>query len=73
MEQCGDDSWSVQVQLEAAASLIATVMKTLPSSEVRRTLERLVAEDEYGTRTPLARLLANPSQKPWSGGTEPIT
>jgi hypothetical protein len=64
MEQCGDDSWSVQMHLESAASLIATAMKTLPSIEVRQTLERLVAEDEYGTRTPLANVLANLSQKP---------
>ena len=64
MEQCGDDSWSVQMHLETAASLIATAMKTLPSIEVRQTLERLVAEDEYGTRTPLANVLANLSQKP---------
>jgi hypothetical protein len=64
MEQCGDDSWSVQMHLETAASLIATAMKTLPSIEVRQTLERLVAEDGYGTRTPLANVLANLSQKP---------
>ena len=59
MEQCGDDSWSVQMQLEAAASLIATAMKTLPKIEVRQALERLVAEDGYGTRRPLANVLAN--------------
>ena len=64
MEQCGDDSWSVQMHLETAASLIATAMKTLPSIEVRQTLERLVAEDGCGTRTPLANVLANRSKKP---------
>ena len=59
MEQCGDDSWSVQMQLETAASLVATAMKPLPRIEVKQTLERLVAEDGYGTRTPLAKVLAN--------------
>ena len=59
MEQSGDDSWSVQMQLEIAAGLIATAMKTLPNIEVKQTLEQLVAEDRYGTRTPLANVLAN--------------
>ena len=63
MEQCGDDSWSVQMQLETAASLIATAMKTLPSIDAKQTLERLVAEDGYGTRTPLANVLATLSPK----------
>ena len=62
MEHCGDDSWSVQMQLETAASLVATAMKALPRIEVKQTLERLVAEDGYGTRTPLAKVLANLSR-----------
>lgn len=63
MEQCGDESWSVQMQLETAASLVATAMKTLPRIEVKQTLERLVAEDGYGTRTPLTKVLANLSRE----------
>ena len=63
MEQCGDDGWSVQMNLEIAASLIAAAAKTLPSSDVQQTLERLVAEDGYGTRAPLADVLANLSPK----------
>jgi hypothetical protein len=59
MEQCGDDDWSVQMELETAAKLIATAIKSLPSREPRQTLERLVAEDGYGTRTPLAKVLAS--------------
>ena len=48
---------------ETAASLIATAMKTLPSIDAKQTLERLVAEDGYGTRTPLANDLATLSPK----------
>jgi hypothetical protein len=59
MEQCGDDHWSVQMNLETAVNLIATAMKTLPNLEAKQTLERLVAEDGYGTRAPLRRVLAN--------------
>jgi hypothetical protein len=63
MEQCGDDDWSVQMKLETAATLVATAMKSLPSREARQTLERLVAEDGYGTRRPLAKVLANLSHE----------
>jgi hypothetical protein len=63
MEQCGDDDWSVQMKLETAATLVATAMKSLSSGEVRQTLERLVAEDGYGTRTPLADVLATLSHE----------
>lgn len=59
MEQCGDDHWSVQMQLETAANLVVAAMKSLPGRESRETLERLVAEDGYGTRCPLADVLAN--------------
>jgi hypothetical protein len=47
--------------LETAAKLVAAAMKSLPSREARETLERLVAEDGYGTRRSLAGVLANPS------------
>jgi hypothetical protein len=63
MEQCGDDHYSVQTELETAANLVATAMKSLPSREARETLERLVAEDGYGTRRPLADVLANLSHR----------
>jgi hypothetical protein len=64
MEQCGDDDYSVQTALKTAATLIAAAMKSLPSPEARETLERLVAEDGYGTRQPLADVLANLSHRP---------
>jgi len=57
MEQCGDDDWSVQMHLEKAAQLVAEAMKSFPSREARQTLERLVANDGYGTRRPLAGVL----------------
>jgi hypothetical protein len=59
MEQCGDDDWAVQMELENAAKLVAVTMKSLRGLDVRRTLERLVAEDGYGTRAPLAAVLAS--------------
>jgi hypothetical protein len=62
MEQCGDDHWSVQMRLETAAKLVAAAMKSLPIREARETLERLVAEDGYGTRRPLADVIANLSR-----------
>jgi hypothetical protein len=65
MEQCGDDDWSVQLKLETAANLLATAMKSLvPGREARQTVERLVAEDGYGTRAPPAAVLANLSHQP---------
>jgi hypothetical protein len=55
----------IQLKLETAANLLATAMKSLaPGREARQTLERLVAEDGYGTRAPLAAVLANLSQQP---------
>lgn len=59
MEQCSDDHYSIQTELETAAKLVAAAMTSLPSRNARKTLERLVAEDEYGTRRPLADVLAN--------------
>jgi len=64
MEQCGDDHYSVEKELESAANLVAVAMKSLPSREARETLERLVAEDGYGTRRPLADVLANLPHRP---------
>jgi len=62
MEQCGDDHWSVQTKLKNAAELIAEAMKSLPGRDATQTLERLVAEDGYGTRAPLTAVLAKPSR-----------
>ena len=62
MEQCGDDHWSVQMKLETAAELVAKAMKSLPGRNSRQTLERLVAEDRYGTRAPLTAMLAKTSR-----------
>jgi len=50
MEQCGDHHDAVASALERAAELIAQAVKTLPPQEVRATLQRLIAEDDYGTR-----------------------
>jgi hypothetical protein len=55
----GNDYYSVQTALGSAAKLVAAAMKSLPRREVRGTLERLIAEDGYGTRRPLADVLAN--------------
>ena len=41
-----------------AAELIAKAMKSLPGRDATQTLERLVAEDGYGTRAPLTAVLA---------------
>ena len=62
MEQCGDDHWSVQMKLETAAELVAKAMKSLPGRNARQTVERLVAEDGYGTRAPLTAMLAKMSR-----------
>ncbi len=62
MEQSGDDHWSVQMELENAAELVAKAIKSLPGRDAMQTLKRLVAEDGYGTRTPLIAVLAEPSQ-----------
>jgi hypothetical protein len=62
MEQCGDDRWSVQMELGNAAELVAKTIKSLPDRDARQTLERLVAEDGYGTRMPLTAVLAKSSR-----------
>jgi hypothetical protein len=62
MEQCRDDHWSVQMKLEAAAELVNKALKSIPGREAGQTLERLVAEDGYGTRAPLTAMLAKTSR-----------
>jgi len=62
MEQCGDDHWSVQMKLETAAELVAKAMKSLPGHNSRQTLERLIAEDRYGTRATLTAMLVKTSR-----------
>jgi hypothetical protein len=56
MEQCGDDHFSVETALKRAAGLVAVAAKSLQSRDVRMTLERLIAEDGYGTRASLTRV-----------------
>jgi hypothetical protein len=56
MEQCGDDGFSIETAVERAADLLAEAAKSLPSRDVKTTLQRLIAEDGYGTRTPLTAL-----------------
>lgn len=56
MEQCGDHHFSVETALKRATNLIATASKSLLADQLKATLERLIAEDRYGTREPLAAL-----------------
>lgn len=54
LERCGDHHDAVQWALARAADLIERAIGGLPPQEVRATLERLVAADDYGVRRPLA-------------------
>ena len=56
MELCGDHHYSVVAAVNRAICLVAKAGQSLPEEEVRRTLERLVAEDAYGTREMLAEV-----------------
>jgi hypothetical protein len=58
MEQCGDYHDSVAAAVNRAIRLVAKAGRSLPEEEVRRTLERLVAEDAYGTRETLTEVAA---------------
>jgi hypothetical protein len=53
MECCGDHHYSVAVAVNRAIGLVAKAGRSLPKVEVRRTLERLIAEDAYSTREAL--------------------
>jgi hypothetical protein len=57
MERCGDHHDAVADALERAAELVAQAVKTLPPQEVRATLQRLIAEDDYGTRRDLSAVV----------------
>lgn len=54
MELCGDHHYSVVAALNRAIGLVASAGRALPEAQVRRTLERLIMEDAYGTREALA-------------------
>jgi hypothetical protein len=56
VELCGDDHYCVVAALNRAICLVAKAGQLLPEEEVRRTLERLLAEDAYGTREMLAEV-----------------
>ena len=56
MELCGDHHYSVVVAVNRAICLIGKAGQSLPEEEVRGTLERLIAEDAYGTREMLAEV-----------------
>jgi hypothetical protein len=57
MERCGDHHPGVASAFERAAGLIAQAAQSLPPDEVRVTLERLIAEDDYGTRRSLVAVV----------------
>ena len=56
MEQCGDDDFSIETAVRRAAELLAVAAKSIPTREVKAALQRLVAEDRYGTRESLVAL-----------------
>ena len=57
MEGCGDYHDSVSNAFERAADLIAVAARGLPREEGLSVLQRLVANDDYGTRRRLAVLV----------------
>ena len=54
MELCGDQHYSVVAAVNRAIRLVAEAGRSLPQDELRRTIERLIVEDAYGTREALA-------------------
>jgi hypothetical protein len=56
MELCGDHHYSIVAAVNRAICLVAKAGQSLPKEEVRRTLERLVAEDAYSTREMLTEV-----------------
>jgi hypothetical protein len=59
MECCGDHHYSVAAAVNRAIWLVAKVGRSLPESEVKSTLERLIAEDTYCTREALTEVVAS--------------
>ena len=57
MERCGDHHDSVASAFERAAGLVEQVARRLPLDEVLETLQQLIAQDDYGTRRPLAAVV----------------
>lgn len=57
MEACGDHHFEVNRALERAAGALADVVPALPKEEIAARLQRLLAADEYGTRTSLGVLV----------------
>jgi hypothetical protein len=58
MEQCGDHHDAVASALERTVGLVAQAAQTLPTDEVRATLQQLIAEDDYGTRRGLIAVVS---------------
>lgn len=58
MEGCGDHHDRVANAFERAADLIVAASRRLPREDVLAVLQRLVANDEYGTRHRLAAMVA---------------
>jgi hypothetical protein len=57
MEDCGDHHDSVAIAFERASDLIRVASNRLPREEVLEALQRLVANDDYGTRRRLAAMV----------------
>jgi len=57
MENCGDHHDTVTSALDRAAALMAQAGPALPVRELRITLQRLIAQDGYGTRGSLVTLV----------------
>jgi len=53
VEHCADYHDTVQTALEHATELMALAGRSLPRSDVRATVERLIAEDHYGAHQTL--------------------
>jgi hypothetical protein len=53
VEKCADHDYTVQCALERATELMTRAGQSLPRSDVRAALERLIVADRYGAREPL--------------------
>lgn len=57
MESCGDHDYEVSCAFERAAELIGQAAQSLRRPWVMETLSRLLGDDNYGVRQPLAEVI----------------